>query len=125
MLKSEYDELTNYEQVEPMITIDDLDSTEDRLLLYGFTPERETFAVAVRHGRISRTIFHWNATPVWIAADQWHVTQLYPMKRVYPEDTSADFIRLLRSKGGTPDLTRWDDERAARLAAGTHVYAWE
>lgn len=43
-------------------------------------------------------------------ADAEHrVDSLYPWKRVYPERSSASFIRLLRAHGGDPSLTRFDE----------------
>lgn len=125
MLKSEYDELTTVHVFDPTITVDDLDDPSDRLLLYGYTAERETFAVAIRGGAICRTIIRWHESPVWMTEERWHVDWLYPKKRVYPEDSDAAFIRLLRSKGANPDILPWNEARAEKITAPGFKYDWE
>lgn len=92
-------------------------------LLYGYTPDRETFHVYVRDGKIVRVIY--NSIPhikvIDLARDvKLPVDMLIPAKRAYPDRTLLTFALDVFYKGRTIPFTTMADN-AEPLRTGDYV----
>lgn len=67
-----------------------------RVLLYGYTTERFTFAVAVDEWDIIRYID--THEPLYETSQDWEASALRPNKRAYPERTDINFALLMAER---------------------------
>lgn len=74
------------------ITVDELKNKKDRVLIYGYTLERQTFIIRLQDGKFIKTI----------GGDSKiieHNSNFIPDKRVYPAESDYEFCSLLLSRG--------------------------
>ncbi|GAA4879688.1 hypothetical protein GCM10023310_69830 [Paenibacillus vulneris] len=108
MKKEEYEKLTSTQEAKNIITCDDLSEKSGRTLLYGYTCERETWHVYLKHGQIVKVIYNYNNVP-----KKFEVTdnrEFVPDKRLYPERCDYEFCALLKQRGIDLPFTIWTDD---------------
>jgi hypothetical protein len=103
------------------ISVDELEGLREGTLLYGYTCDRDSFHVYLTDGLLHRFVYSYDGTRTsYVAGTSLPARDIVPNKRVYPEPTSVELVRLLWARGVDVPLTRYSDERAA-LAMG---HAW-
>lgn len=124
MDQSQYDDLTRTrEALTTGISPRDLADQTDRLLIDGYDTERSTYKLYLEGGEFVCRFYTYADRD--LAPVAWRTTngetvaveRLYPNKRVYPETSDYDFIRLIRRREGhehSVTLTNWDQERYDR-----------
>lgn len=119
MDKSQFDRLAEKEE-ETTIRPGELKDQSDRLLVDGYDTDRQTYQLYLEDGQFVLRFYGYEdidlAPVAWRTVDgeAVEVTRLYPNKRIYPETTDFEFVRLLLRRGGTPSLTPWDQARYDR-----------
>ena len=80
-----------------LITVGDLVNKEDRVLLYGYTVERNTWVVELIDGEIQVTekLDNYKSRRVEIRTNHDYI----PSKRVYPLESDYEFCKLLLLAG--------------------------
>lgn len=94
----------------------ELDSKDDRTLVYGYTVDRETFHVYLEGGIIHRVIYNFhNALLDYKSEPDLTAADCYPDKRSYPESCDEDFSYLMAKHGQPLCFTNFDAGRAAKV----------
>lgn len=78
----------------------ELENQEDRLLLSGYTKERDDFEVHLYNGRLRVTIS--NISNVWTTnepEDGFEPQDLVPDKRTYIKNSEFEFCALIKRRG--------------------------
>lgn len=123
MDKSQFDMLSSKEAKLTSIRPGELEDQTNRLLVDGYDAERNTYKLYLEDGQFVLRFYSYedrDIEPVaWRTVDgeAVEVDRLYPHKRVYPETTDYDFIRLVRQRDGLPSMCTWDQERYNRCHA--------
>lgn len=113
MTREEYESITY--QCEPdLFKISMLENQSDRILIHGYTLERNSFDVYIEHGRINRVIYNFkNEIINKISEDDFdsgiEFGLLIPDKRVYPAKSDFEFCKLCISKGYFIPFTTFED----------------
>lgn len=94
MTKQEYDLLYGNNN---LITVNDLRNKEDRILIHGYTLERDTFIIELNNGKFIKIIEQYNKKPVFLSIETNY--DFIPDKRVYPKSSDFEFCKLLISRG--------------------------
>jgi hypothetical protein len=121
MDKAQYDDLSRPEGVPAGISPRDLADQSDRLLVDGYDIHRTTYKLCLEDGEFVCRFYDYgdrDTAPVaWrtTVGETMDVSRLYPNKRIYPETSDYEFIRLLRMHEGTPTLNNWDQGRYGRI----------
>jgi hypothetical protein len=127
MTPEEYQELKKSWQEVPALSVDEIEGF-DRTLLYGYMVNRQTFHVYLQDGRIHvlLTTYGFDQPADYYASGIPLVSTLVPSKRVYPESTDADFVRLLAQRGADVPLLPFDELRYGKVKHLTfHGKTWE
>jgi hypothetical protein len=109
MNKEEFEILNDVRPARELITIDDLGDKSDRTLLFGFTPQRETWHVYIMDGEIIIALYN---RPSGRDPERIRPTSnedYVPHKRLYPERCDFEFCFLLMRKGVSLPFTLWTD----------------
>ncbi len=120
MDKAQYDALRTPDETLTHISPRELSDQSDRLLIDGYDIDRYTYKLYLEGGEFVCRFYDYDdrelAPVAWRTTDGELVSveRLYPDKRVYPETSDYEFIRLLRERGGEPSLTSWDQDRYDR-----------
>lgn len=124
MDKSQYDALTSAREPQAdAISPHDLADQTNRLLIDGYDTDRLTYQLYLEDGEfVCRFFSHADrdlAPVAWRTrnGERVAVSRLYPNKRVYPETSDYDFVRLIHSFEDHRDrltLLPWDQERYDR-----------
>lgn len=103
MTKEEFEILVYISENKKLITIDDLKDKSDRVLMHGYTFERDSIIVKIENGEIIK-YFKGNIVPVKENKDY------IPNKRSYPERCDYEFCKLLKERGCYISFTTWSDK---------------
>jgi hypothetical protein len=127
MTPEEYRDLKKSWQEVPAVSVDEIKGP-DRTLLYGYMVNRQTFHVYFQNGAIHvlLTTYGRDEPADYYASAFPLVSTLVPSKRVYPESTDADFVRLLAQRGADVPLLPFDELRYGKVKDLTfHGETWE
>lgn len=100
----------------PVLTAEDLENKKSRTLIWGYTPDRESFHVYLGDdGLIHKVVYRGSLEPVMIL----HVTnkdvssnsEYVPSKRLYPEACDAEFCGMLLERGIELSFTNYNPNR--------------
>lgn len=120
MNKEQYDALvpTLREEVDVFdedVSPNELADQSDRVLVYGYTTDRDTFSVSLEDGLFVGRCYSgvtddppvaWRSTS---PAEGRSVALLVPNKRIYPHKSDADFLKLLHERGAMVSLGNWPE----------------
>jgi hypothetical protein len=113
MNENQFELLKKTSEQEKRVYLKELTNKKDHTLLYGYTCERETFHVYIRHGEIHKIIFDSNSHKprVHEHGDSLSLHGIVPDKRLYPEACDFEFCELLMKMGVSLPFTTWDEKR--------------
>lgn len=121
MDKAQYEALSTKDETAVIgISPRDLADQSDRMLIDGYDTDRVTYQLHLENGEFVCYFYTHadrNYKPVaWrtLAGEAVPVSWLYPNKRVYPETSDFEFIRMIRRHEGhesSPSVTTWDQAR--------------
>lgn len=121
MNKHEYETLTallrtDGPDVLDVIRPEELTDQSDRLLVYGYTVNRDTFSVSLEDGLFVGRCYgsdrRENPPVAWRSkspSEERHVNLLVPTKRIYPDRSDAEFLTALFERGAYVSLGSWRD----------------
>jgi len=127
MTPEEYRELKESWQKVPALSVDKIEGS-DRTLLHGYMVNRQTFHVYLQNEAIHvlLTTYGRDEPADYYVSKSPLVSTLVPSKRVYPESTDADFVRLLTQRGADVPLLPFDELRYGKVKDLTfHGQTWE
>ncbi|KQO98292.1 hypothetical protein [Leifsonia sp. Leaf264] len=79
------------------LSVTDLHDQSERTLVYGYTPERDSFHMYLLGGQIHLHIYsHAKVSLFHEAAPKWNPEFLRPNKRAYPQFTDFEFAVLMK-----------------------------
>lgn len=113
MKKNQFEALNSIRSEDKIVSLKDIANKKDRTLLYGYTCERDTFHVYIRHGELHRIVYNREDHKP-LAHDHGESLKLdsiVPDKKLYPEACDFDFCALLVKSGVNLPFTTWDDTR--------------
>lgn len=96
MTFDEYEKLMDINKY--VITINDLNNKENRVLLYGYTSDRKTFEVSLESDGISCCKYGIDGSDVEYMEIENNFDYV-PNKRVYPYESDYEFCKLLMERG--------------------------
>jgi hypothetical protein len=95
MTREEYELLCGKE---PFITVDTLSNTQDRILLYGYTFNRDTFSLILRDGEIYQQL-NGETVKTSFTNNEEYLKIGDGLKRLYPEKCDYEFCKCLMILG--------------------------
>lgn len=99
--------------------VDLLQDKTDRTLIWGYTPEKDSFHVYLQEGTIVRLVYGYRDTePSVEAGTDFFPQTLVPAKRVYPEASDAEFCGLLQQVGAEFTFATFDPKREPKQFHG-------
>lgn len=106
MDKNEYAKL---QSMDSLVQLSDLSDQSERTLIYGYTCDRSTFHVYIRHNRIFVIVYKTGeeAREINVSTNNDYI----PDKRIYPEACDYEFCKRLVEAGCNLPFTAWDDDR--------------
>lgn len=109
MTKEEYKDLLYTDIPESIIEASDLVNQSDRILISGYTKERDSFTTELRAGSIHTAIVYFS-TKEEVPVDVTTNSDYVPTKRVYPNDSDYEFCQLLSAEGISIPFTRFPED---------------
>ena len=97
-----------------------LQNKADRTLIWGYTPEKDSFHVYLQDQTIVRLVFAYKAAvpKEMEAGTEYFPATMVPAKRVYAEASDAEFCGLLRRLGVDFSFAPFNPERAPKQFHG-------
>jgi hypothetical protein len=90
----EFEKLKNIDEIENLITVNDMINKEPRTLIYGYTIDRDTFEIIIDYG--DGEIKKFIDDVEYIIESNY---DFIPNKRVYPAKSDFEFCKLLIQRG--------------------------
>lgn len=119
--KHEYDALalllrTDGPDIVDSVRPEELTDQSDRILVYGYTTNRDTFSVSLEGGHFVGRCYgsdqRENPPVAWRSkspSEERLATILVPNKRIYPDRSDAEFLTMLFQRGAYVSLANWKD----------------
>ena len=104
MTLEQYNHLINpINKSNKLININDLTNKSDRILIYGYTCERDSFMIEIIDWKIQKYItkfgYDTNYKEIKISMPIITNEDYIPNKRIYPQHSDHEFCSLLLNKG--------------------------
>lgn len=120
MNKEEYDHVREVLRIEvdafnEKVSPNDLADRSNRVLVYGYTTDRDTFSVSLEDGLFVGRCYASNTEnppAAWRSSspdEGRSVALLVPNKRIYPHKSDADFLLLLHERGAMVSMGNWPE----------------
>lgn len=109
MTKGEYEDILYTDIPESIIKASDLVNQSDRILILGYTKERDEFITELWAGSIHTSIVDF-FTKEEIPVDVTTNSDYIPNKRVCPNKSDYEFCQLLSAKGISIPFTKFPED---------------
>lgn len=120
MNKEQYNKIRQYNKSPLRISVDNLTNKQDRTLIWGYTPEGDSFHVYLKDKKIHLYVYTYVEKKIlkFNSDRELAVDILIPRGRVYPEASDYEFCKKLLDMGAHIPFTIFDGSREEKQFYG-------
>lgn len=120
MNKEQYNKIQQRGKSPLTISVDDFTNKKDRTLIWGYTPERDSFHVYLKDKKIHLYVYTYVEKNIlkFNSGRELEVDILIPRGRVYPEASDYEFCKKLLDMGINIPFTIFDGYREEKQFHG-------